>query len=192
MPLKYKLNSIKPMWTSILIVTLVALGLYQVTSYSTSPSQKISNEVNKIDILSRVPGNFNHFGVEIQSNSTGQNLVLQSKVDIQVVLTISGPVEGLHLDWALEQDINITQSELPTESISFNKAQESPITYNAEIQIIGDRPHIIVQAYTLGDGGEKIGESAELYFNSNGTYFIPNAFSENDTKIKIDPSKIIR
>ena len=193
MPLKYKLNFLKPTWTSILVVTLLVLGLYQVTSYSTFPSQKKSNEVNKIDILSRTPNSFNHFAVEIQTESTDQNLVLQSTVDIQVALTISGSVEDLHLAWALQQDINITQSGLPTEPISFNEAQESPITYSAEIQITGDHPHIIVQAYTLADDGGKIGESAELYFNSNnGTYFLPNTLPEDEIKIRIDPSKIIR
>ncbi len=190
MSLKHRIYFNKSTWTNILIIMLVTLGLYQVTSYSISLSQ-ISNE-NKIDVLSRIPNNFNHFGIEIQAESTSQNLILQSKIGIQVVLTISGSVEDLYLDWALEQDINITQSELPTETISFNEAQESPITYSAEIQITGDRPHIIVQAYTLGDEGEKIGESAELYFNSNGTHFLPNTLSQDEINIRIDPNKIIR
>ena len=187
MSLKHKLYSIKSIWMSLLLLTLMALGLHQIISF-----QNNSNETSKIDLLSEMPNNFNNFGVEIKSESTTQNLILQSKIDIQVELTISASVEGLHLEWALEQDVNITQSELPTEPISFNEAQDSPVTYDAEIQITGARPHIIIQAYTLGDEGEKVGESAELYFNSNGTHFIPNNFSGNDTKIRIDPSKIIR
>ena len=191
MSLKYSVYFSRQIWTGILLVTLVIVGLYQIIGHSYL-FQKEFGKVHKIDMLSNISNNFNSFGVNITSKSNTQNLVLQSKIDIQVKLTISASVEDLHLEWALEQDVNITQSELPTEPISFDEAQESPITYDAKIQITGDRPHIIVQAYTLGDNGEKIGESGELYFNSNGTGFISDAPSENEIKIKIDPSQIIR
>ena len=194
MSLKYKSYFLKSTWVSIFLVTSILLGLYQIMPYSTSFPlfQTESNEAHRVDLLSRTPDTFNDFGVEIKSESSGQSLTLQSKIDIQVVLTIYASVEDLHLEWALKQDVNITKSELPTESISFESQQASPIEYNAEVQITGDRPHIIVQAYTLGDKGEKIGESAELYFNYSGSQFLPNTLLENKTKIKIDPSKIIR
>ena len=193
MSLKHKLYFIKLRWINIAIVILVILGLYQVISYSFALSQKKTNEVDRIDMLSNISDSFNNFGVNIISKSNTQNLVFQSQVDIQVELTISASVEDLHLEWALEQDVNITQSDLPTEPISFEEAQESPIMYDAKIQITGERPHVIVQAYTLGDQGEKIGESGEIYFNSNnGTDFLPNIISGDEIKIRIDPSKIIR
>ena len=185
MPLKYKLST-KSIYVSLSLVALILLGLHQIIGHSFLPQNQHNDTV---DMLSNISNSFNNFGVEIQSDSTGQT-ALQSKIDIQVSLTIHAPVTDLYLDWALEQDVNINQSELPTESISFDQSQESPITYNAEIQIIGQRPHIIVQAYTLDDKGGKIGESAELYFNFDGTQFLPNMSDE--TKIRIDPSKIIR
>ena len=190
MSLKYNL-SIKSIWVSVLLMTLIILGLYQIIGHSFL-SQNQPNETSRFDILSEIPNNFNNFEVEIKSDSTAQ-IILQSKIDIQVELTISASVENLHLEWALKQDVNITQSDLPTEPISFDEARQSPMIYDAEFQVTGSRPHIIVQAYTLGDKGEKIGESAELYFNSNnGDQFLPNTPLENETKIRIDPSQIIR
>ena len=189
MSLKYK-KKYKPYLTkliavSLILIILVALKLFyhQIAPYSIALS--LSQNTTK-DQLSRGVESFNDFQIEIIS--TGQPLASSNLINIQVLLTVHAPVQDLRFKWALERDITVITSELPEDPISL-EFQQTPIEYNIGIRINGSRPYLILHAYTLGPNGEKIGETAEIYFTQQGNRFFSNTVLQEPT-IRIDPNEI--
>ena len=196
-------------WKGSLLLILIVLGLsyHHLIPESIELAQNESQSLNsQIGPIAGTPDDDLHdFQIAIQSDNTA-GLQLNNRLNIQVILTIARPVEGLHLNWSLQQDVQIVadSSHLPSESLSIREQEDNikkqeglvfcedfPCTleYNLTFQITGRQPHLVLRAYTLGASGERLGTIAEFSLvRDSHNYFVPP--SHLPSKAQFDPHKI--
>ena len=188
----------------LLILFVLSLSDNHLISESIELQSKSRSLSSQTGPIARTTEDFHDFQVTMHSNA---NIRLNDLLNVQILLTVAKPLDGLHLNWSLQQNVqlNADSSNVPQGTLSI-KAQEDRQTnnqegvlfcesfpcvleYSAEFTITGNKPHLVLQAYTLGTSGERLGTLAELFLvRDHNNHFVPP--SALPSEMKFDPRKV--